>query len=174
MAYERSLFLPAEQNWPDLRRFGMPAQGSQTGQEDEQRFMASWCNGAPGIGLARLASLPYLDDAAIRQEIAAALQTTLTQGVEHSYILCCGAAGRLETLLVASQMLEAPHIEEMVRQRVGALLDRVPAPEESREPSSPIEPLGLMTGLTGIGYTLLRVSQPARVPSILALAPPVP
>ena len=172
MAYERSLFSSEHCNWPDLRTLGMPAQGRQTGQEEQQRFMASWCHGAPGIGLARLASLPYMDDATIRQEIMAALQTTLAEGVDNRYILCCGAAGRLEMLLMASRMLEAPHLEELVLQRVGELLDLALAAEGEQEPSAPIKPLGLMTGMAGIGYELLRVSQPERVPSVLELAPP--
>lgn len=81
MAYERSRFSPEAKNWPDLRRLDVPAQSSQTSHEGVHRFMVAWCHGAAGIGLARLASLPYLDDAALRQEIAAALQTTL----EHSF-----------------------------------------------------------------------------------------
>jgi lantibiotic modifying enzyme len=89
-------------------------------------------------------------------------------------MLCCGTAGKLETLLVASQMLKEPHIEEKVWERVGWLLDRVPEAREYQEPSAHIEPLGLMTGLAGIGYELLRVSHPEQVPSVLALAPPVP
>jgi lantibiotic modifying enzyme len=32
---------------------------------------------------------------------------------------------------------------------------------------------GFMTGLAGIGYQLLRLAEPARVPSVLTLAPPV-
>jgi lantibiotic modifying enzyme len=31
-----------------------------------------------------------------------------------------------------------------------------------------------MTGLAGIGYQLLRLAEPARVPSVLTLLPPVP
>jgi lantibiotic modifying enzyme len=30
-----------------------------------------------------------------------------------------------------------------------------------------------MTGLAGIGYQLLRLAEPARVPSVLTLSPPV-
>jgi lantibiotic modifying enzyme len=36
-----------------------------------------------------------------------------------------------------------------------------------------LEAPGLMTGITGIGYQLLRLAEPARVPSVLTLAPPV-
>jgi lantibiotic modifying enzyme len=36
-----------------------------------------------------------------------------------------------------------------------------------------VETPGLMTGLAGIGYGLLRLAEPSRVPAVLALAPPV-
>jgi hypothetical protein len=35
-----------------------------------------------------------------------------------------------------------------------------------------VETPGLMTGLAGIGYELLRLAAPERVPSVLLLAPP--
>jgi type 2 lantibiotic biosynthesis protein LanM len=171
LAYERSLFSPEQGNWPDLRTPGMLPLDSQQG---EQRFKVSWCHGAPGIGLARLASLPYEDDAAIHQEIAAALQTTREQRVEHRRNLCCGAAGKLETLLVASQALKTPERDETLWQHVDALTERVPALEEGHASPIPIQPLGLMSGLAGIGYMCLRVAEPARVPSVLALDAPLP
>jgi lantibiotic modifying enzyme len=36
-----------------------------------------------------------------------------------------------------------------------------------------IDSPGLMNGLAGIGYALLRLAEPERVPSVLTLAPPV-
>jgi lantibiotic modifying enzyme len=36
-----------------------------------------------------------------------------------------------------------------------------------------VEMPGLMLGLAGIGYGMLRLAEPDRVPSVLALAPPV-
>jgi len=35
-----------------------------------------------------------------------------------------------------------------------------------------VESPGLMTGLAGIGYGLLRLAEPSRVPPVLLLAPP--
>jgi lantibiotic modifying enzyme len=70
LAYERSLFSAEAGNWPDLRP--MPA--------DASPFPVAWCHGAAGIGLARVAGLPYLDDATTRQEIETAVQTTLKNG----------------------------------------------------------------------------------------------
>jgi lantibiotic modifying enzyme len=35
-----------------------------------------------------------------------------------------------------------------------------------------VETPGLMTGLAGIGYQLLRLAEPEKVPSVLLVAPP--
>jgi lantibiotic modifying enzyme len=64
--------------------------------------MTSWCHGAPGIGLARLGSLPILDTAEIRQEIAVAINTTQQFGLHNIDHLCCGNFGRMEVLLVGA------------------------------------------------------------------------
>ena len=37
---------------------------------------------------------------------------------------------------------------------------------------SALSPPGLMVGLAGIGYGLLRLAYPEQVPSVLVLAPP--
>jgi len=36
-----------------------------------------------------------------------------------------------------------------------------------------VEMPGLMLGLAGIGYQMLRLAEPDRVPSVLTLAPPI-
>ena len=52
LAYERRLFVPSRDNWPDLLG---PRLGGASGQAP--RFLTAWCHGAPGIGLARLRAL---------------------------------------------------------------------------------------------------------------------
>jgi type 2 lantibiotic biosynthesis protein LanM len=172
MGYERSLFSPARQNWPDLRTISTDDQDRHMSKQDKQRFMVAWCHGASGIGLARLASLPFVDDAAIRQEIEAALLTTQAHDVETEVSLCHGMAGNLETLLVAGQALEAVTYQEALAQRAERLLHAIQMPAKHAKGIPGTEPPGLMVGLAGMGYTLLRVAAPARVPSILALTPP--
>ena len=134
--------------------------------------MMAWCHGAPGIGLARLRSLQQLGDTLTRNEIEIALRTTLTQGFGHNHCLCHGDLGNLELLLQASQLIESEWQEHLNRltaiivesiNRVGWLCGNPVR----------IESPGLMTGLAGIGYGLLRVAEPLRVPSVLILAPPV-
>ncbi len=171
LAYERRLFSSTRHNWLDLRMFGASGKNGQA-QKEAQHFAVAWCHGAPGIGLARLTSLPYMDDAAVRQEIDAALQTTQIQDLEADYSLCHGTAGHLETLLMASQVLGFAPYQEALEQRTKLLLQEAHDLTTSTAGVSIKEPPGLMLGLAGIGYTLLRVAAPERVPSILALAPP--
>ncbi|MEQ8538204.1 MAG: lanthionine synthetase LanC family protein [Coleofasciculus sp. D1-CHI-01] len=59
MAYERSLFSPGVGNWPDLREFETTVRSGNPGRVN---YMTAWCHGATGIGLARLRSMPHLED----------------------------------------------------------------------------------------------------------------
>lgn len=79
LAYERGLFDPEHRNWPDLR-------DQQVGGGD---FGMAWCHGAPGIGLARLSSLPD-DDSLARMEIQTALEVTTGAGTGTA-IVCATA-----------------------------------------------------------------------------------
>ncbi len=173
LAYERSLFVPGEHNWLDLRKIRASNERDQANEEKAQYFMTAWCNGAAGIGLARLASLPYLDDAILHEEIAAALKSTLTQHSGGDHTLCHGAGGHLETLLVASQMLEAAPYRAALEQDASVLLEKVNAFCQQPQELAEIEPPGLMVGLAGVGYTLLRLVEPVVLPSVLLLASPL-
>jgi lantibiotic modifying enzyme len=70
IAYERSTFVPEQSNWPDFRKWNSAPKGEAAGA----RFCVAWCHGAPGIALARMDSLPYLDDRATRDEIRVGLE----------------------------------------------------------------------------------------------------
>jgi len=167
IAYERSLFSPDASNWPDLR-----VSDDSVTQSDKEKFMVAWCHGAPGIGLARLRSLQQLDDAVTRSEIEIALRTTLAQGFGHNHCLCHGDLGNLELLLQARQLIGSEWQDHLNRlaaiisesiNRLGWLCGN---PVKVESP-------GVMTGLAGIGFDLLRLAEPSRVPSVLVLAPPV-
>src|SRR5207253_2944365 len=127
------------------------------------------------IGLGRLASLPYIDDVKIREEIAIALQTTIAEGFGHNHSLCHGDLGNLETLLMATQVLEDGSIyRETLESLAAMLLAGIHTHGWVTALPTGFETPGLMTGLAGIGYELLRLSVPTRVPSVLLLAPPTP
>jgi len=174
LAYERSVFSPQAQNWPDFLEpdKSAVARHATLTTDNSMSYQASWCHGAPGIGLARLASLLYIDDEKIREEIAIALKTTVANfGRNHS--LCHGDLGNLETLLVATQIVDDPWCHEQFRHFRGVILDSIETDGWLTGTPSGIETPGLMTGLAGIGYELLRLAEPERVPSVLLAAPPL-
>ena len=137
-------------------------------------FGASWCHGAPGIGLARVGGLPVLDTASIRRDIEVALQTTQQIGAGGPDHLCCGTCGRAEFLLTAARRLDRPELADGARRTVGQMFARA----EQREgfffgsvlPRWVVRP-DLFYGTAGIGYTLLRLAlsqtQPDVLPSLL-------
>lgn len=176
LEFERTRFLPDLGNWADLRVFPVrqppPEHPDQALEEPEVQNMIAWCHGAPGIGLARLAALDQLDDAVIRSEIDAAIAATTAFGFDINHSLCHGALGNVELLLSAAQLLGRPQDHEALEQATA----HVAASIETNGPLTGVplgvETPGLMSGLAGIGYELLRLAEPERVPSILTLAPP--
>lgn len=169
IAYERSLFSVDVGNWPDLREFENTL---RTGSKGPISFMTAWCHGAAGIGLGRLRSLSHLDDTELRQEIDTALRTTLTQGFGMNHSLCHGDLGNLEFLLQASIILDEPQWQAQVNRLSSIILESINQRGWLCGVPLGVETPGLMTGLAGIGYELLRLAEPMQVPSVLLLEPP--
>jgi type 2 lantibiotic biosynthesis protein LanM len=168
--YERSLFSPENGNWPDLRA---PEAAVGDAQSESTPFMTAWCHGAPGIGLARLLSLGRLDDPDLHSEITIALQTTLRDGPAQDHSLCHGELGNVDFLLQASEVLDDADLHRQTYQRAGAVVMDIERHGWRCGLPAGVESPGLMTGLAGIGYQLLRLAEPKRVPSVLVLAPPM-
>jgi len=173
IAYERSLFSPEKRNWPDLR----PSSASQAKSDgnaihDDPPYMVAWCHGAPGIGLARLGSLSVLHDAEVDAEVDAALYTTIRRGFGMNHSLCHGDMGNLDILLTATQLLANARYKEVLQRVAPMLLDSVETQSWISGVPQGVETPGLMVGLAGMGYTLLRLAEPERMPSVLLLAPP--
>ena len=145
---------------------------SATKGQDARRFAISWCHGAPGIGLARLQCLPHLDDAHVYSEINSAVETTLRRGFDGSHCLCHGGLGNLELVLEAGRRLNEPRRQAEAERSAAKILEGID--QDGFVCGNPlgVESPGLMTGLAGIGYQLLRLAEPDRVPSILTLELP--
>jgi type 2 lantibiotic biosynthesis protein LanM len=178
IAYERSLFSKAALNWPDLREFETAIrQGSQDSSADipseSLSFMNAWCHGAPGIGLARLQCMRHLQDAKIHAEIETAVQTTLARGFGNNHSLCHGDLGNLELLLQAGLVLDNPQWKADCERLAATILGSIQQYGWLCGIPLGVESPGLMTGIAGIGYGLLRLAEPTRIPAVLTLAPPL-
>ena len=163
--YECTLFSAEAANWPDLRIRDEAAAA-------DPKFMTAWCHGAPGIGLARLRS-PTLDrDPRLMPDIEVAIGTVVAAGALDSQCLCHGELGNLELLVEGCQLPALAHRSADLTTRVEALLESLVHNGSVCGSPGRVEVPGLMTGLAGIGYGLLRLSDCRRFPSVLALDPP--
>lgn len=163
--YERHLYSPIARNWPDLR-------GQQQADPTNSNYMVAWCHGASGIGLSRLQILSYAPDPLIEQELEIALQTTRDQAVGKDHSLCHGDLGRLDLLLQAAMVLGDARWRGHVHRVGGLILDDAETNGWRMGIPGKVESPGLMTGLAGIGYELLRLAVPDQVPSVLVLERP--
>jgi lantibiotic biosynthesis protein len=173
-AYERSLFDPTEQNWPDLRQ-----EPGQRGRRAPPSFATQWCHGAPGVALSRLRSYHLYRDETSRAEAVAGIATTrkmvATNLSTHrgNYSLCHGLAGNAEVLLHAHEILGFGWAQDRAL-AIGVAedgIERFARPDRSwpcgvHEGVTP----SLMVGLAGIGHFYLRLYDPT-VPSVLLLRP---
>jgi type 2 lantibiotic biosynthesis protein LanM len=154
LGFERAVFLPAKANWPDLRH-DPEVPGNWTS-------MTTWCHGAAGIALGRLASLEMGDDPEVRREAQIGVQTTIRFGRNPLDHLCCGNFGRASILHFAARKSNRPELVETALGWAAATC------AEARRaggqyalfwdlPRTVVNP-GFMQGTAGIGYALLRLS----------------
>jgi lantibiotic modifying enzyme len=172
LEYDRSLFVPELGNWADLRIF--PSRNPDPAGHDGSapKSMVGWCHGAAGIGLARLGALDQLDDGEVRDEIDRALGATAGYGFAINHSLCHGALGNIELLLTAARLLDRPRDHDALARATADVAASIEGNGWVTGVPLGAETPGLMAGLAGIGYELLRLAEPDKVPCVLLLAPP--
>jgi type 2 lantibiotic biosynthesis protein LanM len=169
MDYERSVFNKTAQNWPDFR---------MAEQRGELNYLDTWCHGSTGIGLARLGSFAIFPNSEIRQEIEIALNTSqkngmFNRGIDH---LCCGNIGKIELLVLANQLCGdslperlSQQLLETARESASKMVfdskDNGFYRLQAHPVNSSYSP-SFYRGSAGVGYELLRVTNPGLVPSV--------
>jgi lantibiotic modifying enzyme len=133
---------------------------------------ATWCHGITGIGLARLHSLSHIDDPDMYSEIALATTTTLDRGFNRNHSLCHGDLGNIDFLYQAGRILQNEATIQEANNRVPQITSSIFSNGPICGLPHRIDAVGLMHGLAGIGFGLLRIERPHQVPSILSLDPP--
>jgi len=111
-----------------------------------------------------------MDSAEVYTEINTGLRTTLDFGFGGNHSLCHGDLGNIDILLEASNRLGEPAWRAHAEQIAAKILhNNMSGTEWVCGNPAGIESPGLMTGLAGIGYGLLRLADPT-LPCLLALA----
>ena len=163
IGFEGRAFVADHNNWPDYRR-------AATGLAQGPMFCMAWCHGAPGIGLGRIAALDVMDTADVRRDIEAALASTSRADMLPRDHLCCGNTGLMDTLCTAGERLSQGGWSRKARQLAAKTVARgnrrggfsIAFENGFFNPS-------LFQGTAGVGYQLLRLADPAKIPSVLLL-----
>jgi type 2 lantibiotic biosynthesis protein LanM len=159
MAYERTAFVPSHGNWRDFRQ--------QTTAQDSPVCACAWCHGAPGIAVARLA-MASRSDRGIADDLDIALATSAIADGSAADHMCCGSFGRIDVLVHAATELQRGDLLALARRQAADVLARAEPLRVFPDGRSRVRRPGLFDGLAGIGYVLLRLADPGRLPCLLA------
>jgi hypothetical protein len=168
LAYEAFWYLPQQGNWPYLF-----AEDADSFAARPENCGMAWCHGAPGIAQSRLALWRLTGDAAHRQAALTAFGRVADDLADpdsqagSSYTLCHGPAGNADMLLDAARYLEQPQWTALARR-----IARQGVAQQSGQWHSGLgvaegHATGLMLGLAGTGYFLLRAAAARPVPGLM-------
>lgn len=147
--YEESLYDPALRGWRDLRSPGMAA--------------SAWCHGAGGIGVAA-ADLLQNGEGRWRDVLRRAAEACWESGLGWNHTLCHGDLGVWEVVDSALGAGVGPVDRVTLDGHVlSSLEEHGPISGMAREAFSP----GLLPGLGGVAYQLLRMHPDCTLPSVL-------
>ncbi len=144
--FENFYYNVSEKNWQDLRY-------------SDEKYHNSWCHGASGIGLARIAAYRILKDDILLKDISNAIGATKDMKLLNSDHYCCGNIGRIDFLLEASELLDDKHLKYLCSNYIKSIIakkNKVGYYQTYQNPNLSIENPSLFRGTSGIGYTLLK------------------
>ncbi|HTZ45760.1 MAG TPA: type 2 lanthipeptide synthetase LanM family protein [Jatrophihabitans sp.] len=155
-AFEESLWDPAEGGWRDAR--------------EESGIATAWCHGATGIGLASAALLRrgYAGTTDHASVVRRAAESCWHRGMGWNHTICHGDLGCWELLAAAGELGLAPagvDRAEVEAYIVASIEQNDAASGLARSAFVP----GLMPGLGGVAYQLLRMDPDCPLPSALII-----
>jgi len=169
VAYENSVFDLHTGNWPDFRK------DPKENATKNKNFMAGYCAGAPGIGLARLDYLKKCSNdekflTVVRKDIERADYFVRSMKNESRNHLCCGSAGRIDFLIEEGIRLEDYEAMNLAHRKLSDLVlgkqQRGHYNFHTVNGKYYYNPT-LFQGTAGIGYEILRFIAPDKIQSIL-------
>jgi type 2 lantibiotic biosynthesis protein LanM len=130
-----------------------------------------------GLWRAYLFARPWLHDDEIRDRLDARLRSELPaildERLGYNHSLGSGDWGYIDMALIAGKALDDPCLLACAERHAGAVLDDMRRNGLKAAVPLQVETPGLMAGLAGIGYGLLRVAAPEIVAPFPALGLPV-
>jgi type 2 lantibiotic biosynthesis protein LanM len=156
LSYDRGLFDKEKGVWVDKRK-----------ADGEAAY--KWCHGSTAIGLSRLMLLKYYRDDEILSEIELAVNMA-TRAIKEDDCLCHGNFGDIDFLLCYYELTNNKEVLLEISKKIKNIFSYNRDIGSFRVKAIPyFVPVSLFTGLSGIGYELLRLYDYKKVPSILKL-----
>jgi type 2 lantibiotic biosynthesis protein LanM len=134
------------------------AAGRRLASDLAPQHTRGWCHGEAGIALAHTL-----------RPATAAVDTFAGAPVRRDLSLCHGEFGMTEVLSVLAGTDRQTDAARALRRRAGIVLTVLRRHGPLCGAPGDVPTPGLLTGLAGIGYGLLRLAAPPRVPSVLLL-----
>ena len=159
LTYEESLYDSEHNNWSDLR------------DGNKKESSVSWCHGSGGILLSRMVLLDTLGSEyseRLTRDIDRALKNISDNPLRDSYCLCHGNCGNIHIVNSYARYCGDKDIMEGYNSFMESLATGILKDSSDITLSEYYHP-GFMTGISGIGYSLLSYISD-RVPNILALS----
>ena len=131
---------------------------------------SSWCHGLSGHLSSRITLKKYgYNDEFIDKEIKSAVKNIIDRGLNHNFCLCHGDLGNLLELFESADILE----DNVLREQVINVVHNYALKVEKENILESIfkfeENNGIMTGISGIGYVMLKILYPDVVTDVLSL-----
>ena len=154
--HDRSLFDSKRLGWIDKRDGG-------------NEIATKWCHGSTGIGMSRLLMSKYYNDSKMDEEIEIAVSSN-KDTIHNDDCLCHGNFGDIELLLQVYNKSKDENIKSIIYKKLSNIFSFKKELNKFRLREIPqFKDLGLFTGMTGIGYELLRLRSPERIPNVMML-----
>lgn len=164
--YENQMYSEKAKNWTDKRIIN--------GKSNEEKGVnpVAWCHGATGILLSRISIYRYVETEDYKKKIMVdidrAVKSTLEFGYRNNYCLCHGDFGNLEILRDYAIQFHDTQIKQLCDNLLETMLGQIVKKEWHCGLPNEYENPSFMTGLAGIGYSLMR-RYDFEIPTILAL-----
>lgn len=165
--FENKLFVKDQGNWKDERFYS----GEKT--SDKGIYPVAWCHGAAGILLSRVKIYDMLPENAKKKvlpDIEVAKETIMLQGIMGNNCLCHGNLGNTEILFEYLSLFDDKKIDSFSKELRKNVSQNICNGKFDCDNAYlyGYKLQGFMTGLAGVGYSLLRDID-AELPCILAL-----
>lgn len=167
-SYEDQLIDPVRRNWRDLRDPSITG----TASDPNDPGVVAWCHGAAGIALARAMASRSTTTASssVNRDVELGVTTTLRSSTGNNHSLCHGDLGNLDMVRSVAMKWGRSDWLAAADERLSTVVNAGLERGWSCGMPEGVETPGMLTGLAGIGYGLLRAASPATAPSVLTLA----